>query len=66
MCRSLPFGCSGYLLSAISQAADYICTMELAALRYQDKSATATDERFFGSWRQFKRGILREMRVKRI
>ncbi len=26
--------------------------MELAALRYQDKSAIATDEKYFGSWRQ--------------
>lgn len=49
----------------LSQAADYVCTMELAALRYHDKVATATDEKFFGSWQQFKRGILKEMRAKR-
>ena len=40
--------------------------MELAALRYRDKQATATDEKFFGSWSQFKKGILREMRAKRL
>ncbi|MEY8436287.1 DUF3800 domain-containing protein [Atopobiaceae bacterium 24-176] len=34
----------------LSQVADYICTMELAALRYRDKNATATDEKFFGGW----------------
>ena len=50
----------------LSQAADYVCTMELAALRYRDKRATATDEKFFGGWSQFKKGILREMRAKRL
>lgn len=50
----------------LSQAADYVCTMELAALRYRDKLSTATDEKFFGSWSQFKKGILREMRAKRL
>lgn len=50
----------------LSQAADYVCTMELATLRYRDKQATATDEKFFGSWSQFKKGILREMRAKRL
>lgn len=50
----------------LSQAADYVCTMELAALRYHDKRATATDEKFFGGWSQFKKGILREMRAKRL
>ncbi|MDO4798843.1 MAG: DUF3800 domain-containing protein [Coriobacteriales bacterium] len=50
----------------LSQAADYLCTMELAALKYQTKTATATDEKFFGSWSQFKRGILKEARAKRL
>lgn len=50
----------------LSQAADYICTMELTALKYQDKAATATDEKFFGSWSQFKKGILKEVRSKRM
>lgn len=50
----------------LSQAADYICTMELTALKYQDKTSTATDEKFFGSWSQFKKGILKEVRAKRI
>jgi hypothetical protein len=50
----------------LSQAADYVCTMELAALRYRDKQVTATDEKFFGGWSQFKKGVLRELRAKRM
>ena len=38
-----------------------ICTMELTALKYKSKTSTATDEKFFGSWSQFKKGILKEM-----
>lgn len=50
----------------LSQIADYICTMELTALKYADKASTATDEKFFGSWSQFRKGILKEVRAKRI
>lgn len=50
----------------LSQAADYICTMELTALKCQDKASTATDEKFFGSWSQFKKGFLKEVKAKRI
>lgn len=50
----------------LSQIADYICTMELTALKYADKTATAADEKFFGSWSQFRKGILKEVRAKRI
>ena len=50
----------------LSQVADYICTMELTALKYADKASTATDEKFFGSWSQFKKGILKEVRSKRV
>lgn len=50
----------------LSQAADYICTAELTALKYQGKVSTATDEKFFGSWAQFKKGILKEVRAKRV
>lgn len=57
-----PAGQTDYRLS---QAADYICTMELAALKYASRSQTATDERFFGSWSMFKKGILKEVRGKR-
>ena len=47
-----------------SQAADYICTMELTAIKYADHAATATDEKLFGKWSGFKKGILKETRKK--
>ena len=50
----------------LGQAADYICTVELAALRYRDKRTTVTDEKFFGSWSRFRRGVLKEVRAKRM
>lgn len=46
------------------QAADCICMMELTALKYADKSSTATDEKLFGFWLQFRRGTLKEVRSK--
>ena len=48
----------------VSQAADYICTMELAAIKYAEHAVTATDEKFFGKWSDFKKGILKETRKK--
>ena len=33
----------------LTQAADYICTMEFTALKYAVGETTSTDERFFGS-----------------
>ena len=50
----------------LSQAADYICAAELTALKYQSKTSTATDEKFFGSWSQFRKGLLKEVRAKRM
>lgn len=50
----------------LSQVADYIYTMEFTALKFADKTTTATDEKFFGSWSQFKKGILKEIRTKKI
>lgn len=48
----------------LSQVADYICTMELTAIKYAEHAATATDEKFFGKWSDFKKGILKETRKK--
>ena len=48
----------------LSQAADYVCTMELTAIKYAEHAATATDEKFFGKWSDFKKGILKETRKK--
>ena len=50
----------------LSQAADYICTMELTAIKYAEHAATATDEKFFGKWSDFKKDILKETRKKLI
>lgn len=50
---------------ALGQAADYACTLELAAIKYERGEASATMEKFFGSHRQFKKGPLKELRAKR-
>lgn len=61
--RYKPATASDYRLS---QVADYVCTMELAALRYRDGEPTLTDDKFFGTWREFKKGVLKEIRAKQI
>lgn len=48
----------------LAQAADYICCLESAAIRYHEKHASATDEKFFGGWSRFKKGPLKELRTK--
>lgn len=50
----------------LAQVADYICTVEFTALKYSDHTFTATDEKFFGGWSDFKNGILKEVRKKLI
>lgn len=50
----------------LSQAADYICCLEAADIRYGEKRASATDEKFFGGWTRFKKGPLKELRKKQI
>ena len=48
----------------LSQVADCICTMELTAIKFAEHATTATDEKFFGKWSDFKKGILKETRKK--
>ena len=48
----------------LSQVASYICTMELTAIKFAEHATTATDEKFFGKWSDFKKGILKETRKK--
>ena len=48
----------------LSQVTDYICTMELTTIKYAERTATSTDEKFFGTWSDFKKGILKETRKK--
>ncbi len=50
----------------LAQIADYICTIELTALKYETRTSTATDEKFFGSWRQFKKSLRKELDQKEL
>ena len=45
----------------LSQVADYICTLELAARKYRDHQLTPTYEKFFGGWQKFKKGPYKEI-----
>ena len=48
------------------QLADYICTLELTALKYQAHAETATDRMFFGQWGSFKKNHLKKLRRHRL
>lgn len=49
----------------LSQVADYLCTLELTALKFESHETTATDEKFFGkSTAVFKRDYLKKVRKK--
>ena len=48
------------------QVADYVCGIELTAIRYQTRKAGKTEERFFGEWVNFKKNYLRKIRKKRL
>ena len=50
----------------LEQAADFLCMIELTALKYQAGKDTATDRKVFCTWRQFKQNYLKPMRRKRI
>lgn len=50
----------------LSQAADYVCALEAAAIRYAERRASATDEKFFGGWGRFKKGPYKELRKKAV
>ena len=49
-----------------SQVADYICTLELEALKYSEGTEGRTSTLFFGTKRQFERNYLKKMRKKRL
>lgn len=46
----------------LSQLADYICSLELTALKYQTHDDRPTDRLFFGSWGNFKKSYLKKIR----
>ena len=43
----------------LAQAADLLCTIELTALKFKNGEATRTDEKFFGTERNFRRNYLK-------
>lgn len=49
-----------------SQVADYICTLELEALKYREGTEGRTSTLFFGTKRQFERNYLKKIRKKRL
>ena len=48
------------------QIADYVCGVELAALKYDAREEDATDRIFFGKRRDFMRTFLRKLRKHRV
>lgn len=48
----------------LEQAADYLCTIELAAIKYAAKEDGATYDKFFGGIGSFKKNWLKQMRRK--
>ena len=46
----------------LSQVADYLCTIELEAIKYANAETSATDKLFFGSKRNFERNFLKKVR----
>lgn len=50
----------------LTQAADLLCALELAAVKFANKEATSTDERMFGSSGTFRKNYLRPLRRKRL
>lgn len=48
----------------LAQVADFLCTLELAAIKYDNHEETPSDKKIFGSTRMFKRNYLRFIRRK--
>ena len=48
----------------LAQVADYLCTIELAAIKYAAKENGATYDKFFGGPGAFKRNWLKQARRK--
>lgn len=53
-----------YQEKRLAQAADYLCSIELAAMRYEAGTVSPTYERFYGSPRKFKQNYLKQARRK--
>ena len=50
----------------LEQVADYLCTIELAAIKYAAKEDGGTYDKFFGGIGSFKRNWLKQARRKRL
>ncbi len=50
----------------LAQAADMLCALELTAHKFQNKEATRTDEKMFGSASSFKNNYLKAIKRKRL
>lgn len=50
----------------MAQVADFVCGLELTAIKYSAGEATATDEKFFGGSDSFKKNFLKKIRKKAI
>lgn len=55
---------SDYRLYRLAQVADYLCEMELAAVKYENGESTETDNKFFGGKGPFKKNWLKQARRK--
>lgn len=50
----------------LAQAADMLCALELAAVKFANKEQSRTDEKMFGSARAFKNNYMKAIKRKRI
>lgn len=50
----------------LSQVADFLCTIELTALKVASHDMTSSDTKFFGGSQAFKKNYLKKMRRKRM
>ena len=50
----------------LQQIADFICEIELAAIKYEANEVGGTERIFFGTNRDFKKNYLKKLRKKRL
>lgn len=50
----------------LSQVADYICTLELEAIKYANAEESVTDGLFFGMRKRFEKDFLKKLRKHRL
>lgn len=64
--ESLLFPKTDYRKYRLAQVADYICSIELAAIKYQNGMHTFTDERFYGKNEAFHKNFYKKISKKRL